>query len=100
MITHVVLYMQPLLVSLSIAIDIDRGAKSSDLLVSQLWQILGGHKKTAALHTLVPADYLHADPVFVDIRMLLHNLGLLQVRRVNLKNYFPHNSFRKMFIDF
>lgn len=66
---------------------IDRGAKPSDLLVSQLWQILGGHKKIAASYTLVPADYLHTAPVFIDLCMLLCNLDLFQVRHTNLKNF-------------
>lgn len=77
---------------LSIAICVDRGAKSRDLLVSQLWQILGGHEEAATSYTLVSADHFYVDPVLVHLRVLLHHLGLLQVRRAEKKIPFARNS--------
>lgn len=57
-----------------------RGAKSRDMLVPQLRQILGRHKETTEAHTLVPADYFFGGTVLVGVRMLLRNLGPVQVR--------------------
>lgn len=83
---------------LSVTIYVDRGAKSRDLLVSQLWQILGGHEETATSHALVPADHFHVDLVLVHLRVLLRHLGLLQVRRA--ENKIPRYSFhQKLRID-
>lgn len=81
LITHAAV--NAVIILLSIVIDADRGAEPSDLLVPQLRPILGGHQETAASHALVSPHRLHAAPFLVDLRVLLHNLGLLQVCHIN-----------------
>ena len=53
------------------------------MLVPQLRQILGRHEKATKTHTLVPVNHISDSSVLVDLRVLLHYLGAVQVRTLD-----------------